>query len=159
MQYYPSILNWYPTIDFFIFETEIAASNYACSICYNKCCLSKSQARICCQTPQVASIAPKNCTGGFFNMLNPNLTSDLLPDHSSNKRIYNLLIRISILWIFHSWARFGYQIKIHIIFTLWYINIIPSSELSNNEDTARPGQEAAWHKYKNKMHWISLHCV
>ena len=28
-------------------------------------------------------IAPKNCTGWFFTMLNPNLRSDLLSDHFS----------------------------------------------------------------------------
>ena len=42
------IFHWYPTIDFFILAPEIAASKYACSIhvCYNRCCLSKSHARV-----------------------------------------------------------------------------------------------------------------
>ena len=31
---------------------------------------------ICCQMPLVALHAPKFCTGGLFNMLNPNLLSD-----------------------------------------------------------------------------------
>ena len=35
-------------------------------------------------TPLVATIAPKICTGGFFNMLDPNLPLDLLSDHSRN---------------------------------------------------------------------------
>ena len=39
---------------------------------------------ICCQTPLVTPIALKICTVGFFNMLNPNLQSDLFSDHSSN---------------------------------------------------------------------------
>ena len=37
---------------------------------------------ICCQTPLVVPIAPKICTRGFFNMLNPSLQSDLLSDYS-----------------------------------------------------------------------------
>ena len=44
------------------------------------------QAKIakCCQTPLVAPIAPKICSGEFFNMLNPSLPSDLLSDHYWN---------------------------------------------------------------------------
>ena len=48
------------------------------------CTCHQAKNKICCQTPLVAPIAPKICTGGFFNMLNPNLPSDLLSDHSSN---------------------------------------------------------------------------
>ena len=39
---------------------------------------------ICCQTPLVFLIDPEICTGGFFNMLNPNLLSDFLLDHCTN---------------------------------------------------------------------------
>ena len=35
-------------------------------------------------TPLFAPIASKICTGGFFNMLDPNLPLDLLSDHSRN---------------------------------------------------------------------------
>ena len=47
---------------------------------------------ICCQTPLVALIAPKICTEWFFNMLNPNLPSELLSYYSSNTsfNIYEL---------------------------------------------------------------------
>ena len=48
------------------------------------CTCHQAKNKICCQTPLVAPIAPKICTGGFFNMLNPNLPSDLLSDYSSN---------------------------------------------------------------------------
>ena len=45
-----NIITWilieYPTIDFFILVPEIAAQNYACSIWYNRCCLSKSHALV-----------------------------------------------------------------------------------------------------------------
>ena len=48
------------------------------------CMCHQAKIATCGQTPLVAPIAPKNCTGGFFDMLNPNLPSDLLSDHSSN---------------------------------------------------------------------------
>ena len=48
------------------------------------CACHQAKITICCQMPLVAPIAPKNCTGGFFSMLNPNFPSDLLSDHSSN---------------------------------------------------------------------------
>ena len=47
------------------------------------CTCHQAKITICCQTPLVTPIAPKICTRGFFNMLNPNLPSDLLSDHSS----------------------------------------------------------------------------
>ena len=34
------------------------------------CTCHRAKIAICCQTPLVAPIAPKICTGGFFNMLN-----------------------------------------------------------------------------------------
>ena len=48
------------------------------------CTCHQAKMAICYQTPLVAPIAPKICTWGFFNMLSPNLPSDLLPDHFSN---------------------------------------------------------------------------
>ena len=48
------------------------------------CTCHQEKLEICCQTPLVAPIAPKVCTGGFFNKLNLNLPSDLLSDNSSN---------------------------------------------------------------------------
>ena len=48
------------------------------------CTCHQAKIAICCQKPLVAPIASKLCTGGFLNMLNPNLPSDLLSDHSSN---------------------------------------------------------------------------
>ena len=48
------------------------------------CTCHQAKIAICCQTPLVAPIASKICTEGFLNMLNPNLPSDLLSDHSSN---------------------------------------------------------------------------
>ena len=48
------------------------------------CTCHHAKIEICCQTPLAAPIAPKIYTGEFFDMLNPNLLSDLLSDHSSN---------------------------------------------------------------------------
>ena len=48
------------------------------------CACHQAKIAICCQTPLVAPIAPKICTGRFFNIMNPNLPSDLLSDHSRN---------------------------------------------------------------------------
>ena len=48
------------------------------------CTCHQAKIAMCCQTPLVAPIAPKICAGGFFNVLNPNLPSDLLCDYSSN---------------------------------------------------------------------------
>ena len=46
------------------------------------CTSPQAKIVICCQMPLVAQIAPKNCTGWFSIMLNPNLQSDFLSDHS-----------------------------------------------------------------------------
>ena len=48
------------------------------------CTSHGAKIEICYQTPLAAPIAPKFTQGGFFDMLNPNLPSDLLSDHSSN---------------------------------------------------------------------------
>ena len=48
------------------------------------CACHQAKIAICCQTPLVAPIASKICTGGFINMLNPKLPSDLLSDIFSN---------------------------------------------------------------------------
>ena len=48
------------------------------------CVCHQAKITICCQTPPNTPISPKICTRGFFNMLNPNLLSDLLSDHPSN---------------------------------------------------------------------------
>ena len=56
------------------------------------CTCHRAKIAICCQTPLVAPIAPKICTGGFFNMLNPNLPSVLNFDHSRNTSFNNLQI-------------------------------------------------------------------
>ena len=42
------------------------------------CMCHQAKIEICCQTPLGAPIIPKIYTGGFFDMLNPNLPSDLL---------------------------------------------------------------------------------
>ena len=58
------------------------------------CTCHQAKNTICYQTPPVAPIAPKICTWRFFNMLNPNLPSDLLSDYSSNtsfNKRYNCL--------------------------------------------------------------------
>ena len=44
------------------------------------CACHQVKITICCETPPVAPIAPKICTEGFFNMLNPNLPSAMLSD-------------------------------------------------------------------------------
>ena len=48
------------------------------------CTCHQAKIERCCQTSMVAPIAQKNCTGRLFNILNPNLPSDLLADHSGN---------------------------------------------------------------------------
>ena len=48
------------------------------------CTCHQAKIERCCQTSMVAPIAQKNCTGGLFNILNPNLPSDLLAAHSGN---------------------------------------------------------------------------
>ena len=48
------------------------------------CTCHQAKITLCFQTPLVAPIDQKICTGGFLNTLNPNLLSDLLPDHSNN---------------------------------------------------------------------------
>ena len=70
------------------------------------CTCHQAKITICCQTPLVTPIAPKICTGGFFNMLNPNLPSDLLSDHSSNTRCMHSVwrrIHACLLPIYHHW--------------------------------------------------------
>ena len=47
------------------------------------CTCHQAKIAICCQTPLVAPIASKICTGAFLNMLNSNLPSYLLSDHSA----------------------------------------------------------------------------
>ena len=47
---------------------------------------------ICCKTPLVAPIAPKICTWGFFNMLNPIWHTDLLSDQFSNTSIKSNIV-------------------------------------------------------------------
>ena len=42
---------------------------------------------LCCQMPLVVPISWKICTWGFFHMLNSNLQSDLLSDHSKRTSI------------------------------------------------------------------------
>ena len=48
---------------------------------------------VCCQTPLVAPITPKICTGVLFNIVNPNFQSDLLSGNSRNTsfKLSNLL--------------------------------------------------------------------
>ena len=48
------------------------------------CTCHLAKTTICRKTPLIAPIAPKICTEGFFNMLNPDLPSNLLSDHSIN---------------------------------------------------------------------------
>ena len=66
------------------------------------CACHQAKIAICCQKPLVAPIAPKICTGEFFSILNPNLPSDLLSDHSSNAsfKVYSLKFSLKPL----SWA-------------------------------------------------------
>ena len=48
------------------------------------CTFHQAKIAICCQTPLVAPIAPKICTGVLFNMLNPNLPSDFDSNYTIN---------------------------------------------------------------------------
>ena len=48
------------------------------------CTRHQAKVAICCQMSLFAPIAQKICTLGFINMLNPNLPSDLLSEHSGN---------------------------------------------------------------------------
>ena len=81
------IINSYPIIDLFILVPEVAAKTYACSIWYirTRCLLLKItctchqvKIKICCLTPMVAPNLHN------LNMLNPNLPSDSISDHSRN---------------------------------------------------------------------------
>ena len=99
-----SCISWCPITDLFILVLQITSWNYVCNICYNRCCLSKShctchQAKttISSQTPVVAPISPKTCTGRFSSMLNPNLPSDLLSDHSRNTSLKHPMNVSSVL--------------------------------------------------------------
>ena len=52
------------------------------------CTSHQANIAVCCQTSLVALIASKYCTGGFFNILNTTLPSDLLADHSENTSVF-----------------------------------------------------------------------
>ena len=57
------------------------------------CACHQAKIATCCQTPLVAPIAPKTCTGVFLSTPNPNLPSDLLSDHLGNTSFKTFLHR------------------------------------------------------------------
>ena len=57
------------------------------------CTCHQAKIAICCQMPLVAPIASEIAQGGFLNMLNPNLPSDLLSDHSINTSFKSTVIK------------------------------------------------------------------
>ena len=73
------------------------------------CTCHQTKTTICCQTQLVTLISPKNYTGWFVNMLNPNLPSDLLSNYSSNTSFK--LTQFFLIWF----SAIDFHLKVYFV--------------------------------------------